>query len=170
MSSPLPPSESVRFNPPPTWPAPPPGWTPPQGWVPDPSWPPPPTGWPLWIADPGTASTFPGSGTEAGPRMSRRQRGRKIWPGVTAAAVAAVLVGGGLGYVQRPGAGSDDWYAVGKNSELAWEQQDAGLLIGPVSQLTKVCTAYLGAAKSGQRPSPADKAAVLQWMQGCEAG
>ena len=44
-----------RFNPPPNWPAPPPGVTPPPGWQPDPSWPPPPPGWQLWIEEPTTA-------------------------------------------------------------------------------------------------------------------
>lgn len=40
-----------RFNPPPGWPAPPPGWLPPPGWQPDPSWPPAPAGWQFWVAD-----------------------------------------------------------------------------------------------------------------------
>lgn len=44
----------MRFNPPPNWPAVPPGWTPPVGWQPDPSWPPPPPGWPLWVAEGGS--------------------------------------------------------------------------------------------------------------------
>jgi hypothetical protein len=43
---------TVRFNPPPNWPAPPPGWTPPTDWQPDPSWPPPPDGWQFWVEDP----------------------------------------------------------------------------------------------------------------------
>ncbi|MQY09472.1 DUF4041 domain-containing protein [Actinomadura macrotermitis] len=38
-----------RYNPPPTWPAPPVGWTPPPGWQPDPSWPLPPAGWQFWL-------------------------------------------------------------------------------------------------------------------------
>jgi hypothetical protein len=41
----------MRFNPPPNWPASPPGWTPPPGWQPDPSWPPPPPGWQLWAPE-----------------------------------------------------------------------------------------------------------------------
>ena len=40
-----------RFNPPPNWPAPPPGWVPPSGWKPLPEWPAPPPGWQLWIDD-----------------------------------------------------------------------------------------------------------------------
>lgn len=37
------------FNPPPHWPAPPPGWTPPPDWQPDPAWGPVPPGWSLWV-------------------------------------------------------------------------------------------------------------------------
>jgi hypothetical protein len=37
------------FNPPPGWPAAPPGWTPPPGWKPDPAWPPAPADWTFWI-------------------------------------------------------------------------------------------------------------------------
>jgi Domain of unknown function (DUF4041)/T5orf172 domain len=40
---------TMRFNPPPNWPTPPPGWAPPPGWKPDPAWPPPPDGWHLWL-------------------------------------------------------------------------------------------------------------------------
>src|SRR5579862_2975923 len=40
-----------RFNPPPSWPAPPPGWVPPPGWRPSPEWSAPPQGWQLWIDD-----------------------------------------------------------------------------------------------------------------------
>ena len=40
-----------RFNPPPNWPAPPPGWEPPSDWRPDPNWPAPPYGWQLWLSD-----------------------------------------------------------------------------------------------------------------------
>ena len=43
---------TVRFNPPPNWPAPPPGWTPPSGWQPDPTWPAAPDGWQFWVEDP----------------------------------------------------------------------------------------------------------------------
>lgn len=42
---------AMRFNSPPTWPAPPPGWVPPPDWHPDPTWPPPPPGWQLWVDD-----------------------------------------------------------------------------------------------------------------------
>jgi Domain of unknown function (DUF4041)/Meiotically up-regulated gene 113 len=42
-------SDDLIFNPPPGWPASPPGWKPPAGWTPDPSWPDPPPGWELWL-------------------------------------------------------------------------------------------------------------------------
>ncbi|NDU73823.1 DUF4041 domain-containing protein [Actinomadura sp. DSM 109109] len=41
-----------QYNPPPTWPAPPPGWTPPPGWMPDASWPSAPPGWQYWVPAP----------------------------------------------------------------------------------------------------------------------
>src|SRR5664280_3084707 len=40
---------TVRFNPPPNWPAPPIGWVPPLGWRPDPAWGAPPAGWQVWV-------------------------------------------------------------------------------------------------------------------------
>jgi hypothetical protein len=40
-----------RFNPPPNWPAPPPGWVPAPGWRPSPEWAALPPGWQLWIDD-----------------------------------------------------------------------------------------------------------------------
>lgn len=42
----------MRYNPPPNWPAPPPGWTPRPGWEPSPEWGPEPPGWPLWVDEP----------------------------------------------------------------------------------------------------------------------
>lgn len=48
---PVPPKPSViRFNPPPNWPAPPPGWEPPAGWMPLPDWPLAPDEWSFWVA------------------------------------------------------------------------------------------------------------------------
>jgi len=38
-----------KYNPPPNWPAPPPGWTPPDGWKAPNEWGPPPKGWKLWV-------------------------------------------------------------------------------------------------------------------------
>jgi hypothetical protein len=46
-----------RFNPPPNWPAPPPGWVPAPGWRPSPEWSAPPPGWQLWIDDTASASS-----------------------------------------------------------------------------------------------------------------
>jgi hypothetical protein len=61
---------SWKFNPPPGWPAQPPGWQPPPGWAPDPSWPPPPPGWQFWLpateeAPPGPAAGTPAAGGPA---------------------------------------------------------------------------------------------------------
>jgi hypothetical protein len=39
----------MSFNPPPGWPAAPPGWFPAPGWRPDPSWPEPPADWQWWL-------------------------------------------------------------------------------------------------------------------------
>src|SRR5829696_2185774 len=47
-----------KFNPPPNWPAPPPGWTPPQGWKAPANWPPPPKGWKFWLPDEKDGSWF----------------------------------------------------------------------------------------------------------------
>jgi FKBP-type peptidyl-prolyl cis-trans isomerase len=119
MTPPLPPGDSLRFNPPPDSPA-----------------------------------------------TSRRRR--RVWQAYAAAAVAVALVAGGLAYAFWPS--SQNWYAVGKNLELASAQRDASLLVGPVSQLMKVCTADLSAAKPSQRPAATDKAAASLWEQGCQAG
>jgi FKBP-type peptidyl-prolyl cis-trans isomerase len=87
-----------------------------------------------------------------------------------AAVVAAVLVGGGFVYLHHPGTVTENWYAAGKSAELASEQADDGLLTGPVSVLTKECTANLNAATPSQRPAATDNAGVQQWLQGCAAG
>jgi hypothetical protein len=47
-----------RYNPPPNWPAPPPGWTPPQGWKAPANWPSPPKGWKFWLPDENDGSWF----------------------------------------------------------------------------------------------------------------
>ena len=47
---PVPPKPTtIRFNPPPAWPAPPPGWEPPPGWMPLPDWPAAPEQWSFWV-------------------------------------------------------------------------------------------------------------------------
>ncbi|MDQ1747956.1 MAG: hypothetical protein QOD07_2219, partial [Frankiaceae bacterium] len=48
-AEPQPPAPAATFNPPPGWPAPPPGWVPPPGWQPDPAWPPAPPDWQFWV-------------------------------------------------------------------------------------------------------------------------
>ena len=65
-----------RFNPPPNWPAPPPGWVPTPGWKPLPEWPDPPVGWQLWVEDeaigPAPASRVQASvPTRSGPKHAR---------------------------------------------------------------------------------------------------
>ena len=67
---------ALRFNPPPGWPAVPPGWTPPRGWTPPEGVPEPPQDWPMWV------ETTPGRTWFARHRL------------LTAAAVLALLVGG----------------------------------------------------------------------------
>ncbi|HEX3515020.1 MAG TPA: FKBP-type peptidyl-prolyl cis-trans isomerase [Trebonia sp.] len=106
----------------------------------------------------------PGDSLSFGPAPATR----RTWRAYAAAAVAIAVVAGGLAYVFWPS--SQNWYATGKNLELAAEQHDPGLLVGPVSLLTKACTADLSAATSGQRPAATDKSAASQWMQGCQAG
>jgi len=64
-----------RFNPPPDWPAPPPGWVPPAGWTPLPEWPAPPAGWQFWVdddtvGDPGAAGQILVPG-RPGPKHAR---------------------------------------------------------------------------------------------------
>lgn len=56
---------SWKFNPPPGWPAQPPGWQPPPGWAPDPSWPPPPPGWQFWVTATEEAPPAPAAGSPA---------------------------------------------------------------------------------------------------------
>jgi hypothetical protein len=57
-----------RFNPPPNWPAPPPGWVPSPGWRPSPEWPAPPPGWQLWIDDMAPGPSSAASGTASSPQ------------------------------------------------------------------------------------------------------
>lgn len=70
----------MRYNPPPNWPAPPPGWAPGADWAPDPLWPQPPPGWQFWVED-----SAPGLSRQA------KQRGSRL-SGTALIAVAAVLV------------------------------------------------------------------------------
>ncbi|MEU8802438.1 DUF4041 domain-containing protein [Spirillospora sp. NPDC048819] len=65
-----------RYNPPPSWPAPPPGWRPPPGWMPDASWPPPPPGWQFW--SPGPVQTTPPE--SAPPPYAHQEVGPSVPP------------------------------------------------------------------------------------------
>ncbi|NMN98652.1 YncE family protein [Nocardiaceae bacterium YC2-7] len=80
----------MRYNPPPNWPAPPPGWQPDQNWQPDRSWPPAPPGWQLWVDD---------EQTPLGAQQSRRKRPYIV--GALAAVVVLALAAGGVWYVSR---------------------------------------------------------------------
>jgi hypothetical protein len=96
MSFMLPIGKSSRFNPPPNWPAPPPGWTPSPGWAPDPSWPPPPEGWQLWIDDPGSAGTplpHPQQSDQDGNGRHAAKKTKIIaWSGAAAVVLISVVV------------------------------------------------------------------------------
>ncbi len=64
---------TLRFNPPPNWPQPPPGWTPPTDWKADPRWGPTPAGWRFWVDDapsaPAPATAKASSGASGSPRV-----------------------------------------------------------------------------------------------------
>jgi len=78
----------LRFNPPPNWPAPPPGFVPPPRWQPDPAWPPPPPGWRLWVPD----DTVP-AGPEGRPGRHAGSRDFAGGPGEFAAGSGEFAVG-----------------------------------------------------------------------------
>ena len=97
----------------------------------------------------------------------------RLWRGIAAAATGSVLIGSLGGCGGHAAGTAESWYAAGKAFDVAVDQKDPGLLIGPVSGLAKVCTEYLDAATPavpGQRPSATDAAADRQWLRGCEAG
>ena len=73
---------TVRFNPPPGWPAPPASWLPGDDWLPDPAWPPPPADWSWW-----TVTARPA--TAPGPQPLGRL-GRPSFPVATRAAQSTV--------------------------------------------------------------------------------
>ena len=81
---------TLRFNPPPNWPAPPAGWTPPAGWQPDPSWGPVPEGWKLWVDDAAVAAA---SGVKQASWFARH----KVLTGVAATAVVGIVAVGASG-------------------------------------------------------------------------
>lgn len=64
---------TMRFNPPPNWPTPPPGWRPGPGGKPDPAWDPPPPGWNIWVDESPDAEGAHPSGA-AGKAGERRRR------------------------------------------------------------------------------------------------
>lgn len=80
---------TLRFNPPPNWPAPPEGWTPPADWKPDPAWGPVPQGWQLWVESDDSAPSPTGSAGAAAGKASWLGR-HKVLTGLGAAAVLVV--------------------------------------------------------------------------------
>ena len=66
-----------RFNPPPNWPAPPPGWVPMPGWRPSPEWPAPPPGWQLWIDDTALTQIIPNQ--PSAERYPEQPQGQPSW-------------------------------------------------------------------------------------------
>ena len=76
-------SMTVRFNPPPGWPAPPATWVPHDEWLPDPDWPAPPGDWSFWAA--AAAQSRPEKPTTNGVRLSKVS-----FPVATAAAQSTV--------------------------------------------------------------------------------
>jgi hypothetical protein len=77
-----------RFNPPPGWPAPPPGWVPPEGWVPDPRLPAAPEGWQWWMPDEETPAADPYVNT--GQQAPSISPGHRAAPAVGAASATAM--------------------------------------------------------------------------------
>ena len=97
---------TLRFNPPPNWPAPPTGWTPPAGWQPDPSWGPAPEGWNFWVDDAAAAAV---SGPKQGSWFARH----KVLTGVAATAVVGIVA------VGASGGGDDAADAASQSSAVA---------------------------------------------------
>jgi hypothetical protein len=104
------------------------------------------------------------------PRKKHRLRKWLIIASAVFAGIIAAIVTIGTEHATGP---TESWYAAGKAFAVADDQKDPGWLIGPVSELPKVCTEYLDAATPavpGQRPSATDASADQQWLRGCEAG
>lgn len=88
--------ETVRYNPPPTWPTAPEGWQPPPGWEPDPSWPAAPEGWQLWVED----EDEDGAEEAALAAAHRAQAVKTFWIGVgvfVAGAISTIVASGSSG-------------------------------------------------------------------------
>lgn len=103
---------ALRYNPPPSWPAPPRGWTPTPDWTPPADFPPLPEGWELWVDDdaarPAAAAdgTGTGSGTDgpttetpqsavvaqAHAEEAKRRRGKQTWTLLIIGGLIAVIV------------------------------------------------------------------------------
>lgn len=112
-------SRPLRFNPPPTWPATPPGWTPSPDWEPDPAWPPAPPGWQFWIDDLASAHIEEDDGIGATPLTLKRQPTRvKLLVG--ACVLVAVLVGMYAWFMRGEPDGSHVVQALRDRSDMAY--------------------------------------------------
>ena len=95
---------ALRYNPPPSWPAPPRGWTPTPDWTPPAGFPPLPEGWELWVDDddaarPTTAAEGTGTGTPPSPVVAqahaeeaKRRRDKQTWTLLIIGGLIAVIV------------------------------------------------------------------------------
>lgn len=83
---------SVRYNPPPNWPAPPTGWSPPPGWSPDPAWGPPPEGWQFWESYPAAPAPPWGAQTAPTPGIPWYRQGPKWAYAAIGTAVIGIII------------------------------------------------------------------------------
>jgi hypothetical protein len=149
-----------RFNPPPNWPAPPPGWVPVPGWQPSPEWPAPPPGWQLWIDDTAySAMSQRGSAPAPGsiapqmppPRRVRRKPPRKR--NIILLAIAVLFLIGAIG----------DALGVGKQANTA--------ATAPTTAASHAAQPSLTAKpKSSARPNPTAKAEAACGKRGLASG
>lgn len=83
---------SLKFNPPPNWPAPPAGWVPPSGWVPDPSWGPAPDGWQFWTDESGAPMPVGFDSVGGYGHMPLAGKKKKKWPWVVGVVAFVFIV------------------------------------------------------------------------------
>jgi len=174
-----------RFNPPPNWPAPPPGWVPSPGWLPSPEWPALPLGWQLWIDDTAPAPNHGGTAFEGsyavnnGLTRTDYERVRR-----TSDSVAALENGDGAStffgqpspplYTQpRPAQGlrHGSHHQRGKGPSRSWMGHHKILTaLGAVAALVLIAGGVDAmASSSGQRAAPAAATSpTVQTSASCE--
>lgn len=129
--------DGYRFNPPPNWPAPPPGWVPSPGWRPSPEWPAPPPGWQLWIDDLVAAPSQPISGPPPRPPRQHRPRKRRRlrYLLLTVAGVVIVIIALTVGiYLSKHSGATNSSASASSNSPTATASSTA--LSAPAVALT----------------------------------